>query len=82
PLSLYAIIKEVHGIQRFQLIQTGENQLELRLVGEDRSQVFIAAKQAIECYLLQNGVVATVHLSELLPQANPMSGKFKHIVAL
>ncbi|MEG1836014.1 MAG: phenylacetate--CoA ligase family protein, partial [Oscillospiraceae bacterium] len=82
PLSLYAIIKEVRGIQRFQLIQTGENQLELRLIAEDKTKAFAAAKQAIESYLLQNGVVATVHLSKELPKANPISGKFKHIVAL
>ncbi|MEG1352480.1 MAG: AMP-binding protein [Oscillospiraceae bacterium] len=82
PLSLYAILKEVRGIQRFQLIQTGENQLELRLIAEDKTKVFIAAKQAIESYLQQNGVAATVHLSKELPQANPVSGKFKHIVAL
>ncbi|MEF9962706.1 MAG: hypothetical protein RR755_08835, partial [Erysipelotrichaceae bacterium] len=61
---------------------TGENQLELRLMAEDKSKAFIAAKQEIERYLLQNGVVATVHLSKTLPQANPISGKFKHIVAL
>ncbi|MEG2617687.1 MAG: phenylacetate--CoA ligase family protein, partial [Oscillospiraceae bacterium] len=82
PLSLYSIIKEVRGVQRFQLIQTGENQLELRLIAEDKTKVFIAAKQAIESYLQQNGVAATVHLSKELPQANPVSGKFKHIVAL
>lgn len=82
PLSLYALIKELQGVQRFQLIKTHENVLELRLTAEDKHQVFIAAKQAIESYLLQNGVVATVHLSELHSKANPVSGKFKHIVAL
>lgn len=82
PLSLYALIKEVYGVQHFQLIMTEGNRLELRLIAENKRQVFIAAKQAIESYLLQNGVVATVNLSELPPQANPVSGKFKHIVAL
>lgn len=82
PLSLYALIKEVYGVQHFQLVKTDEKSLELRLIAENKNQVFITAKNAIESYLLQNGVVATVQLSELPPQANPISGKFKHIVTL
>lgn len=39
PLSLYAILKEIHGIQRFQLVQTGGNALELRLVAKDGAPV-------------------------------------------
>lgn len=82
PLSLYALIKEVYGVQHFQLIKTVGSQLELRLIAENKHQVFIAVKQAIEAYLIKNGVVATIHLSDLSPQANPISGKFKHIVNL
>lgn len=81
PLSLYALLKEVHGIQRFQLIQTKEDQLELRLEAENTEQLFAEAKKAVEAYLKQNGVCAQVFLSEEKPQANPVSGKFKHIIA-
>ncbi|MCR4713634.1 MAG: hypothetical protein K5751_04565, partial [Treponemataceae bacterium] len=42
PLSLYAILKEIHGIQRFQLVQTGGNALELRLVAKDAGTVPVA----------------------------------------
>lgn len=82
PLSLYALIKEVYGVKHFQLIMIDETQLELRLIAENKQQVFIAAKQAIENYLLQNGVAATVYLSDMHPQSNSVSGKFKHIVTL
>lgn len=51
PLSIYAILKEVHGIERFQLIQH------------------------------ENGVTAEIYLSDYIPSANPISGKFKHIIA-
>lgn len=81
PLSLYAILKEVHEIERFQLIQIDEKDLELRLAAENRQQAFLKAKQAVEAYLLQNGVSAKVHLSQKLPEANPISGKYKHIIA-
>ena len=81
PLSLYAILKEVHEIERFQLVQMEGNELELRLIAEDRQQAFEKAKQAVEAYLLQNEVSATVYLSEKLPETNPISGKYKHIIA-
>lgn len=81
PLSLYAILKEVHEIERFQLVQIEGDELELRLIAEDRQQAFEKAKQAVEAYLLQNEVSATVYLSEKLPETNPISGKYKHIIA-
>lgn len=81
PLSLYAIIKEVHGIKRFQLIQQGNNRLELRLIAGNKQLEFANAKQAVESFLMKNGVAVEVFLSDRLPEANPISGKFKHIIA-
>lgn len=81
PLSLYAVLKEVHGIQRFQLIQEKGNRLELRLVAENKEQVFEKARKAVEEYLLQQGVTCEIYLSDKLPEANANSGKFKHIIA-
>lgn len=81
PMSLYAVLKEVHGIQRFQLIQQEDDRLELRIIAENKGTLFPQAKQAVEAYLSQNGVTTEVFLSEELPQANPISGKFKHIIA-
>lgn len=81
PLSLYAILKEVHGIKRFQLIQQGNNRLELRLIAGNKQLEFANAKQAVESFLMKNGVAVEVFLSDKLPEANPISGKFKHIIA-
>lgn len=81
PLSLYAILKEVHGIKRFQLIQQGNSRLELRLIAGNKQLAFANAKQAVESFLMKNGVVVEVFLSNKLPEANPISGKFKHIIA-
>lgn len=81
PLSLYAVIKEIHGIQRFQLIQKSDNILELRLDCEKKQAAFLEAKKAIQQYLHKNGVEAEIQLSMELPEANPISGKFKHIIA-
>lgn len=81
PLALYAILKEVHGIERFQLIQHGENRLELRLKAESKENKFAEAKQALEAYLKQSEVSAEIYLTDDLPEANPISGKYKHIIA-
>lgn len=48
PLSLYAVLKEVHEIERFQLFQRENNRLELRLVKGNKQQAFAKAKQAVE----------------------------------
>ena len=80
-MLLYAILKEVHGIDRFQLIQHNDNRLELRLIADNKQEIFISAKKAVEDYLDKNGVLAEVYLSEEAPAAHPVSGKFKHIIA-
>ena len=81
PMSLYAVLKEVHGIERFQLIQQEDDRLELRLIADNKQEIFKAAKKAVENYLSKNGVLADVYLSEKLPAANSVSGKYKHIIA-
>ena len=82
PMNLYAELKEVHGIRRFQLIQHPGNRLELRLLAEDPEAVFPEAKNRLEAWLSQRGVEAQVYLSRETPQAHPVSGKFKHIIAM
>lgn len=82
PLSLYIVLKEIHGIQRFQLIQLSGNELELRLIAEDKVQAFEEAKKAVTEYLLQNGVICEICCSDKRPETNAKSGKFKHIVAM
>lgn len=81
PLTLYAILKEINAIHRFQLIQHNNNRLELRLTAADTNFAFTLAKQALESFLLQNNIKAEVYLSESTPKADPISGKYKHIIA-
>ena len=83
PLALYALLKEVHTIRRFQLIAHSKNRLELRLVcvdGESKEAAFQQACERLQSYLSANGVpFVNILLSEELPQPHPKSGKFKHI---
>ena len=82
PMNLYAELKEVHSICRFQLIQKEQDLLELRILAEDPQTAFQEAKQRLQGYLLENGVHAEIICSDASPEANPVSGKFQHIIAM
>ena len=84
PLSIYAVLKEVHTLRRFQVLVYPENKLELRIEENDgvtKEQAFKDAKACLEKFLAtQNIVHITIYLSEETPKQNPKSGKFKHII--
>lgn len=84
PLSIYAVMKEVADLRRFQVLVHPENKIELRIEeteGSHKSVVFARAKACLERFLIAQGVChVTISLSEELPRQHPNSGKFKHIV--
>lgn len=80
PLSVYAILKEVHGMKRFQLVQKSGDVLELRIISENKESAFKEASAVLTKFLSEMGVNAEMILSENEPSANPKSGKFKHII--
>ena len=84
PLAVYAVLKEVPGIRRFQMLVYPGNQIELRMEekdGENRESVFELAKELLVQYLgTQKITDVTVHLAETPPQQDPGSGKFKHVI--
>lgn len=84
PLAIYATLKEIHGIIRFQLIAHGENQLELRItpgIGDEPQSLFEEAQKKLSAFLTSHGVTTTrISFSDLTPVQHPQSGKFKHII--
>lgn len=86
PLAIYAILKEVHEMRRFQLVVYGENRTELRLQPKDgvsREEAFQKAEQALRAFLKEQGITEfSVSLSEEEPHQNPGSGKYKHIIRM
>lgn len=84
PLAIYAILKEVHELRRFQLIVRSGNQVSLRIeaaTGIDEQTAFHKAKSALESFLEIQGVYTVkITLSEEKPTAQKGSGKFKHII--
>lgn len=84
PLGIYAVLKEVHGIRRFQVLVHPGNKIVLQLEekeGMDRGKVFEKAKDSLKKYLAEQGVPeVTVALSEEMPKQDKNSGKYKHVV--
>ncbi len=86
PLAIYAMLKELHVLRRFQLLVGKNNNLELRLEPVDsvsRKDAFATAEKEIRSFLSIHGISeVTISLSEELPKQNAGSGKFKHIIQL
>ena len=79
PMSLYKILEEIKSIKRFQMIQRSLKELELRLLADDKEKSFTIAKKDLESFFNYKVIKdITIILSEDEPQANKISGKFKH----
>lgn len=84
PLAIYATLKEVHALRRFQLITEPDNRAQLRLEpvdGVSKNDAFCAATAALQAFFSAHGLTdITVTLAEEPPKQDPGSGKFKHII--
>ena len=80
PMSLYRILEEVKGVRRFQLVQTAPDTLELRLICENPDSAFAEAERELQAFFADRGVTnLKIRRSKQMPQADPVSGKFKHV---
>ena len=84
PLAIYATLKEVHSLRRFQLVVYSENHMELRLDVDDgisKENAFAKANDALREFFHQHKIRhIDIKLSDDSPQQDPGSGKFKHII--
>lgn len=84
PLSIYAVLKEVHDLRRFQVLVYPGNKVELRIEEKESVSKMAAFENAKLCLTefleAQNIRHVTITLSKILPQQHPNSGKFKHII--
>ncbi len=85
PLAIYATLKEVHELRRFQLVAHTDNHAVLRLEpaeGISKQAAFEKAKLAFGEFLKTHGVTdVRIELSEESPKQDAGSGKFKHIIS-
>lgn len=84
PLAIYATLKEVHELRRFQFITHSDNHAELRLEpaeGFTVQEAFCKAKSALVRFFSIHGLTnIEVTLSDEKPKQDAGSGKFKHII--
>lgn len=84
PLAIYATLKEVHTLRRFQLVVYAHHQMALRVIpveGASRQEAFAQALEKLKAFFASQGVCDyTCTLSDEEPKVNPSSGKFKHII--
>ncbi|WMM26128.1 AMP-binding protein [Tissierella sp. MB52-C2] len=84
PLAIYAILKEIHEIQRFQIVAYKDNKIELRInpiYGHSKEEVFEYACSALRKFLASHGIHhVEISLSTEEPKQHPKSGKFKHVI--
>jgi phenylacetate-coenzyme A ligase PaaK-like adenylate-forming protein len=81
PMSLYKVLEEVESMKRFQLVQKAPDKVELRIISdEDKTKVFEDAKNDLLKFFKDKDIPdVIIMLSDIEPQANKTSGKFKHI---
>ena len=79
PMSLYKVLEEVRTIRRFQLVQRSSDRVELRMISDERETAFEQAKHDLQQFFESKGLTVEIILSEDPPQADKISGKFKHI---
>ena len=78
-MSLYKILEEVKPIRRFQLVQRAEDAVEVRILADQPETAFEEAHRDLNAFFQSKGLHVNISLSETPPQADPVSGKFKHI---
>ena len=83
PMAIASVVEQVPGVLRYQIIQTAPDQLKVRLEvepGAEREAVWKVAAVELQIFLANQGAATIeVALASEAPQANPVSGKFRHV---
>ena len=86
PLPIYATLKEVGVLRRFQVVARGGNKIELRLepnAGIETEAAFEVARDVLDAFLATQGAQGVeIELSNEKPRQLEGSGKYKHIINL
>ena len=86
PLPIYATLKEVGMLRRFQVVAKGGNKIELRLepnADADPDAAFKAARDGLAAFIATQGAAdIEIERSSEKPRQMEGSGKYKHIINL
>jgi phenylacetate-coenzyme A ligase PaaK-like adenylate-forming protein len=84
PMAVATVVEETRGVGRYQVLQTTPDVLTVRLdhdPGTDRAEVWQRVRAALADLLRAHGAVdVRLRLAAEPPQANPSSGKLRHVL--
>ena len=85
PLALTTVMEEVTGSHRFQVVQTAEDKIDVRLgVREPRARraEWLATHEALAAFLARQSLSnVRVRLADESPEPDPRSGKLREVLA-
>ncbi len=82
PLGLWSVLKETPGLHRFQIIQTGERRLKIRLEAENGEEqaAWGRVQERLGAFLTrQNLPGIQIERAAEPPRRDPSSGKYRHV---
>ena len=85
PLALATVVEDAAGDDRFQLVQSGPDRIDVRLAASDaakRKAEWHAVDRALSQYLARQSLDnVQLHLAEEPPVPDPRSGKAREVIA-
>ena len=78
-IDVSSAIAAFRTFRRFQLVQRASDRVELRMISDEWENAFEQAKHDLQQFFESKGLTVAIILSDDPPQANKISGKFKHI---
>jgi phenylacetate-CoA ligase len=83
PMAVATVVEETLGVRRYQVLQTAPSTLTVRLEtdpGADRTEVWLGVRAQLAALLqAQHAAGVALQLAKEGPQANPRSGKLRHV---
>jgi phenylacetate-CoA ligase len=86
PMAVATVIEETPGVRRYQVLQTAPSTLTVRLETDpgvdrtDRAEVWLRVRARLAALLqAQHAAGVALQLAKEGPQANPRSGKLRHV---
>ena len=85
PMAVATVVEETPGVRRYQVLQTAPSTLTVRLETDpggrtDRTEVWLRVRARLAALLqAQHAAGVALQLAREGPQANPRSGKLRHV---
>jgi phenylacetate-coenzyme A ligase PaaK-like adenylate-forming protein len=80
PMMFYDVLAAAPGIKSFQLVQLKDKNFELRMLADDRDEVFERLRVPLNKIIADLGAKSKLFLAQEQPRIDPVSGKIKNFI--